>query len=182
MSDLLALRARGDSFILFDEAGNTEIGMAREVIVKNFLESGCDDLVFIDDDVCWQEGALLRLLDHNVDCVGGAYPKRKDPIEWPVDWLDGDELYSVNGLLEVKSLPTGFLRLSRECLATMYDNYGWSMFDNIREETRIYEDISFCQRWRDIDGQVWLDPEITMGHVGNKVFAGNIGDFIKNDT
>lgn len=181
LGDLLALDKRGDKFEIFDEAGNTEIGLAREVIVTKFLESDCDRLVFVDDDVCWQKGALLKLVDHGVEVVGGAYPKRVDPLEWPVKWLQHRaDLVAVNGLLEVEALPGGFVRMSRSCLERMHDEFGPTMFDNIRRAGgRDSEDISFCRRWRSIGGKVWLDPEIRMGHVGYKMFDGHIGDWLR---
>lgn len=182
LGDLIALQKRGDDFILYDEAGNTEISLAREVIVKAFLKTDADKLVFVDDDVCWQKGALLTLVDRPVDVVGGAYPKRKEPLEWPVGWLpSGGDLIAVNGLLEVAALATGFLGLSRACLEKMHAEYGDAMFDNIRHDAGRYsEDISFCARWRAIGGKVWLDPEIKMGHIGPKVFEGHIGNWLRN--
>lgn len=182
LTDLGALRERGDDFLLYDEAGNTEISLAREAIVQHFLESDCTDLVFVDDDVCWQAGALLSLLDRPVDVVAGIYPKRTLPLQWPVGWLEGQkELHAVDGLLEVASVPTGFLRLSRACLERMHKVYGPGMFDNIRHETGRYsEDISFCRRWRSIGGKVWIDPEIAMVHVGPHGFAGHLGDWLRN--
>lgn len=173
----------GLAYVLYDEAGHTEISLARESIFQAFLKSDCSDLVFIDDDVMWERGGLIRLLEHDVDLVAGAYPKRKDPIEWSVGWLDVPELRAVNGLLEVASLATGFMRISRNCAEKMHKEYGATVFDNIRHDTGRYsEDISFCRRWRDIGGKVWLDPEIKMGHIGNKLFSGTIGEFLRNRT
>jgi hypothetical protein len=181
LADLLALTARGDGFMLHDEAGNTEISLAREEIVKRFLASDCTDLVFVDDDVCWEKGALLSLLDRPVDLVAGIYPKRKEPLEWPVGWLPESELHAVDGLLEVAAVPTGFLRLSRYCLERMNAEYGDTIFDNIRtSQGRASEDISFCARWREIGGKVWIDPEIAMGHVGYKAFNGTIGEWLRS--
>jgi hypothetical protein len=180
LTDLGALTARGDGYLLHDEAGNTEISMAREAIVRRFLDSDCTDLVFVDDDVCWEAGALLSLLDRPVDLVAGIYPKRTEPLSWPVGWLEGSDLQAVDGLLEVASVPTGFLRLTRACLERMQAAFGAAMFDNIRHETGRYsEDISFCQRWRSIGGKVWIDPEIHMAHVGYHGFTGRLGDWLR---
>lgn len=181
LTDLVALQKTGAAFDVFDEAGNTEIGAARQEIIDAFLASDCTDLIFVDDDVCWQAGAIQKLLGHKVDLVGGVYPKRKDPIEFPINWLARTELHAVDGLLEVASLPTGFLRISRQCATQMHEAFGALMFDNIREgDRRFSEDISFCKRWRSIGGQVWADPEIKMGHIGNKLFDGHLGDWLRN--
>jgi hypothetical protein len=38
------------------------------------------------------------------------------------------------------------------------------------------EDYSFCKRWRDMGGQVWVDPSISMGHLGTKIWKGRLAD------
>lgn len=180
MADCVSLVERGDRFTIYDEAGNTEISLARESIVKAFLESDADKLLFVDDDVTWQRGALLRLFDNNLSLCAGVYPKRKDPVEWPIGWLPKKELQAIDGWLEVASVATGFLCLSRECLERMNEAFGAAMFDNIRDEKGRYsEDISFCARWRSIGGKVWIDPELKLGHVGFKHFHGSIGDWLR---
>jgi hypothetical protein len=71
MTDWKALRERGDGMELYDEAGNPYIADARAQMVSCFLDSGADELVFIDSDVSWEAGALLRLVDAPVDVVAG---------------------------------------------------------------------------------------------------------------
>lgn len=184
LNDTVELVKRGDTFALFDEAGNTNLQKARRIIIEAFRESDCDFLVFIDDDVFWEAGALLKLLDYPVDFVAGVYPRRKDPLDFPVGWLPDPEkkgLRAVNGLLEVAHAPGGFWRLSRACVDRMWANYGNTLFNRVDDERGEYsEDISFCGRWRAIGGQVWIDPEIAMGHIGPKAFTGCIGDWLRN--
>lgn len=194
-TDLLALQARGDSFTLHDECGNALIADARALIVSQFLESDCDTLVFIDSDVCWEQGALLRLIDHPVDMVAGIYPQRRDPINYCVKWLDKPELQAENGLLEVSGVPAGFMKLTRSQLVKMIEQYPdsefyvevakdhrcWALFADYRiGKHKMGEDYSFCKRWTDMGGKVWIDPEIKMGHVGYKTFNGHLGDYLRS--
>jgi hypothetical protein len=195
-TDLLALQARGDSWTLHDECGNALIADARALIVAQFLASDADTLVFIDSDVCWEAGALLRLVDHPVDMVAGVYPQRKDPINYCVKWdTSKRDLYAVNGLLEVLGVPAGFLKLTRAQLEAMVKQYAdsefyvenapqqraWALFADYRVgKFKMGEDYSFCQRWTDMGGKVWIDPEINMGHCGYKTFSGSLGAWLKN--
>lgn len=195
-TDLLALQARGDSFEVHDECGNALIADARALIVAQFLASKADSLVFIDSDVCWEAGALLRLIDYPVDMVSGIYPQRKDPINYCVKWLDKPELQAdENGLLEVAGVPAGFMKLSRKQLEAMVEQYpdtefyvetapdkkAWALFADYRiGKHKMGEDYAFCRRWTDMGGKVWIDPEIKMGHVGNKTFHGHLGDYLRN--
>ena len=195
MTDILTLQHRGDAFMVHDECGNALIADARAVIVAEFLASDCDKLVFVDSDVCWEAGALVRLLDRKEDFVAGIYPQRKDPINYCVKWLNKPELHAVDGLLEVAGVPAGFMCLSRDMLEKMVAQYpdsefycetapgerAWALFADYRiGKHKMGEDYAFCRRWTDMGGKVWIDPEIKMGHVGYKTFQGHIGNWLKS--
>jgi len=166
------------------------------VIATKFWESDCDDLIFVDSDVTWQAGALLKLVDAPVDLVAGVYPARRDPIFYPLHYLEKEELWAdpETMLLEVKSVATGFMKISRNCIAKMIEAYPekhyytaerdqqfYPLFDHVFEDGYKWgEDYSFCIRWRNIGGQVWIDPEIAMGHIGYKIFQGHLGNYLRN--
>ena len=69
VNDLVMLVARGDKFTLIDDIGSAYIADCRGAIASNFLKTDSDCLVFVDSDVAWEKGALLRLVDHPVDLV-----------------------------------------------------------------------------------------------------------------
>src|SRR5688572_1419621 len=58
--------------------GNCHVDDARNSIVRDFLESDCTDLVFLDADVDWEPEALVQLCQRECDVVGGVYPYRRD--------------------------------------------------------------------------------------------------------
>ena len=150
----------------------------------------------MDSDVTWEAGALLKLVDAPVDLVGGVYPARRDPISYPIHYLDRKELWAdpETGLLEVKSIATGFMKLTRNCIGKMIDAYPekhyytaerdkefYPLFDHAFEDGYKWgEDYSFCIRWAKIGGKVWIDPEIAMGHIGYKIFQGHLGNYLRN--
>ena len=60
------------------------------------------------------------------------------------------------------------------------------LFDCIIDpESRRYlsEDYTFCRRWQDMGGDVWLDPRTALNHIGHYTFRGNIRKLFtgKND-
>lgn len=196
--DMAALIMRGDKVTLIDEVGDTYIDDTRAGIVERALHGTGDVLVMVDHDVCWEANALVRLVDHPVDLVGGIYPKRVDPIVYPVWFLDKEKLWSdpKTGLLEVAGIPAGFMKMSRSMLERMVDHYKDTNFPSTRTPSgklcgifegyrtpsgiKLRDDWAFCQRWRDIGGQVWCDPEIKMSHTGNKAFVGHFGDWLRS--
>lgn len=191
LTDILSLARSGTAVSMDDECGNTNIADARATMVHRFLETSGTDLVFVDNDVMWQAGSIQRLLDHPVEVVGGIYPKRKDPVEFPVRYADGAGpiLDQQTGLLEMGGLSGGFVRWRRsalEKLVAAHQDLNFEvdgkrvcgLFDPYRAgEMKLSEDYAICQRWRDLGGKVWLDPGINMGHAGLKIFVGKFGEF-----
>jgi hypothetical protein len=174
--------------------GCSLITHARNQMAQDFLDSEADRLVFIDSDVSWEPGNLIRLASHPVDFVGGAYRLKQEPESYPVGWAEAPELWADpdTGLLEVASVPGGFLSLSRTVFErlraahpdrgyTHYQFQGHGYFHAPIHDGRLYgEDTAFCADWRATGGKVWLDPELTLTHVGgHTAFVGNIGSWLK---
>jgi hypothetical protein len=52
----------------------------------------------------------------------------------------------------------------------------YALFDSMidgQTDTYLSEDYAFCQRWRDIGGEIWVDLESRLTHVGGHDFHGN---------
>jgi hypothetical protein len=197
LNEVLLLAEKGIKVSVQDEAGNAMIAHSRSLFCALFLESEATDMVFIDHDVTWEPGAMVRLMEHPVEMVAGIYPKRSDPIGFNVRYMqDQKEIWAdpATGLIEVEGVPAGFFRISRTALEKMVVAYpekrftdrhpkkgfAWALFDNIHEGDAYFgEDYSFCRRYRQIGGRVWADPSIEMGHIGNKKFVGRWGDWLK---
>jgi hypothetical protein len=55
-------------------------------------------------------------------------------------------------------------------------------FDTAVREGRYYsEDWTFCENWRDIGGQVWVDKRVLLRHTGTYVFDGNAQEQVFRD-
>ena len=51
---------------------------------------------------------------------------------------------------------------------------GYCLFNPmVRNEHSFGEDMSFCQRWRDLDGDIWLLADAPLGHEGPMYIDGN---------
>ena len=67
-----------------------------------------------------------------------------------------------------------------------FEPFMYALFDCIIDpESRRYlsEDYTFCRRWQEMGGDVWLDPRTALNHVGHYTFRGNIRKLFtgKND-
>lgn len=190
---------RGWAFDIRGFPGIEPISNCRNYIVAQFLASDCDDLLFIDDDLQWQKGAVNRLLDHEVDFVIGVYPYRADPVGFPVRILrQRIEIDPVTGLLEVNGGGFGFARVTRRCVEKMVRSYPELAYPEkgcpndtahmlfqlnvLVDGVQFSEDMMFAKRWQDIGGKMWCDPEITFVHMGMKGFVGHYGDWLRKVT
>jgi hypothetical protein len=60
--------------------------------------------------------------------------------------------------------------------------YMKTYFDTAVRENRYYsEDWTFCENWRDIGGQVWVDKRVLLKHTGTYVFDFQTQDQLYKD-
>lgn len=180
--------------------GMAFIDHARNILCHRFLHEfpHATDLFFLDDDIGWPPEAVLRLLEHDVDIVAGAYPWKQDELGFPVSMIADKEtgrLIERNGLIKASHVPAGFLRMRRSVVERMAEGqpkYPWrdlnghtEFIANIfrtgyHEATgeRAGEDVDFCWRWADMGGEMWIDPDINFSHNGRKRYVGNLSQSI----
>jgi hypothetical protein len=183
--------------------GNSFISHARDRFVADFMaREDFTDLVMLDDDLWWEDDAVLRLLSHNVDVVGGVYPKKEEPLTFPVKRFE-NEAPDSNGLLRVRMLPGGFMRFSRAACEKMYAAYpdlnyhdegipggkncalflpALRMNDENTQMSLWGEDFMFCQRWREIGGEVYADTLLRFKHIGRKSYEACYADYLPEVT
>lgn len=191
------LQAAGHEVRLKFTVGNGLIHHARDRFVADFLTTDCTDLVMLDDDLVWEDGAILRLLSHDVDVVGGVYPKKETPICFPVKSIAGEDIRA-DGLMRVRMLPGGFMRFSRACLEKMtahYSNLAYRdaavpgekncalFLPELRPmgdgDNELWgEDFMFCRRWTEMGGEVWADTLLNFKHIGRASYQARYYDYL----
>lgn len=168
--------------------------MGRNQLAQEFLDSDCERLVFLDSDVTCDVGSILKIARHPVDFVGGAYRFKMKVEQYPVTLMKKDELWAnEHGLLEVETLPGGFLSLSRNVFQKLKDAFPNRSYEHFGKVCNAFfqmpfvngqlcgEDSYFCLEWRQIGGQVFLDPELTLTHWDFRTpYKGNIGHWLLN--
>lgn len=175
-------------------AENCHVDDSRNVLVRDFLESDCDIFVFLDADLRWEPKDLLKLIRHDRDVVAGIYPLKQSPENYPVRFLDGEIWADSDGLVEVESVPTGFLKIKRHVLETLAEKA--PKFTNktdhhsrlkiplifertMENETRWGGDYTFCRKWRATGGKIYIDPEMKFAHEGTSEWVGSLGNHLR---
>lgn len=175
-------------------AGNCHVDDSRNRLVRDFLETDCEQLIFLDVDVSWQPEHLKRLVEYDRDIVAGVYPRRADEQPFPVKPLPGERWSDADGLVEVEGVPTGFLKIKRrvfEALSNIATHHrssddapGRSTIPIIFERalngmSRVGGDIEFCRKARSAGFKVYVDPMMELGHQGIKHYHGCLGHYWK---
>ena len=60
------------------EVGNPYVSQARNVMLRRALDAGADVIVFLDYDLSFRPGDLLKLIETEGNVVGGTYRFRQE--------------------------------------------------------------------------------------------------------
>lgn len=188
-----ALAEAGIGWELAIYSGNCHVDSSRNRLVRDFLRTDCTDYMSLDADVAWVPQDLITLLGYDRDVVAGIYPKKNGDDTYPLLMFEGDIWSDRDGLIEVKGVPTGFLRIRRNVLQTLADN---AVHYNARNEAQdgamamIFErqvidgtlwggDYVFCRKARDAGYKIFIDPEMRFEHSGEESWTGCVGAWLR---
>ena len=188
------LRDSGHKVIPYFHSGNVYIAGARNICVFNFLRSDCDEMIFIDSDIGFEDHAMLKLVKYDKDITAGVYPYKQDNFNFPAglefDTITHNCKEEETGLVTAEWVPTGFMRIKRQVFGKMIEYYKmgidhegvYSFFNTGRifegDNTWYGEDVSFCKRWKAMGGKIFIEPRIDFIHTGIKHFKGNYHEFL----
>lgn len=195
----IALSAAGYSATLQILSGNCHVDDSRNLLVRDFLESDCTDLIFLDSDLGWNGESVIRLLQADRDIVAGIYPLKQVEEDFPVLAIPGKAMRAeADGCVEVEGVPTGFLRIRRRVfekleegadkfktrkdteknrpIAIIFER-GFSRADSIEGCRRIGGDYNFCRKARAAGFSVHVLPDISFEHSGENGWTGNLASF-----
>lgn len=160
------------------------LDLIRNDLVRQFLDSPADRLLFIDADIGYPPEAVLRVANTPRPVVAGVYRKKTDLPEWPIAVETGPfHVDVVTGLIEAASVASGFLCIHRSVFEQLQpsvpyfrDDRGLWMhayFQCLIQDGRYFgEDVVFCQRWRALGGTIWFVPDLQLTHLGEKEYTG----------
>ena len=201
-STLLTLRELGVPVDFRMVVGNSNVARARNELVAHFLASDCTDLLFVDDDIDFEPQAAIELLSSDKPLTGAAGRMRCDKPNsnaavWCCRWLPDAQQglrQDETGAIEVAGIGCGFMLVNRSVFETMIaarpDLSRRAPLDWPEPlRARLYEffafgelseDYAFCQLWRDLGGQVFVRPDIRLGHVGEFTWSGALGEILED--
>lgn len=176
--------------------GCSVVSRARNLLVKDFLESNCTHLLFIDSDINFEPDDILRLLSWSEDPKKGivaGVPRTRSEHKTYIANLDYDDSHELTmnsmGLVRATHVATAFMMVRREVFETLVEAHKeWEYYDTrtdrvlnavfdfkVTEAGYMGEDFLFCDRAREHGYEVWIDPTIKLGHMGVQEYVGDYG-------
>jgi hypothetical protein len=163
--------------------GDSNQARARNILFHAFLRSSADVMLAVDIDQVVTPAVANRLLSHRLDVVVPVINRRISgggPVGEPLASLDID----ADGLIEMKRIGFGVVAFSRDsiermALAAVSSGEVFTHGDSIvpaivsqvvQDGAWLAVDDVFSQRWRSLGGRMWLDADVSAGHVGTQVF------------
>jgi len=146
----------------------------RNQVIGAAQKEGSSHVMFIDYDQTFPENGITTLLGRDKDIIGGCYNRRAFPLQTtveasvdggPVHFLKPDEV--PKELFRCSVVPTGFMLIKMEALKKITPPY--FSFDSL-EGKLVGEDVYFCRKANLAGVEVWADPTIKIGHIGDYVY------------
>lgn len=205
-STIMTLNQHGIRCAFNFVVGSSVVHRARNELLAFFLAAeGFTDAIFIDDDMEWTPNDVLRLLGSDKPVIGGVGRMRvqapnTDPNVWcwrPIHDEKGVLKTDDMGAVEVAGVGGAFLLINKGILVDMLEAHPeWKVsspedwpdaikpfhYEVFRPEQKgdmfTSEDFVFCNRVREFGGSVWVDPSITLGHVGSYNYRGSVQEVL----
>lgn len=166
--------------------GFSLVQFARDYLTYLFLkDESFTHILWADSDLAWRPDSIRRLVDRNLDVVGGVYTT-KSPTNPIYPYISEGPV--VDGLQEVSKLPGGFLLISRKameavaakCRKHKMEHDGVEMvvpyvFELLLNgEDLSGEDYVLCSRLRDAGFKVYAETDIDFTHMGLYEWPANL--------
>lgn len=178
--------------------GFSLVQCARDWLTAEFLSRPeFTHLLWLDDDLGFDPDAILKLLDSNLDVVGGVYPVKCDAGDQFTYIPSGD---TVGYLQPVDRLPGGFLLVKRHVVETVaarcehYQQHYKPSSNETRRTAHVFdvvliddpanpgtkiligEDYLFCRRLLEAGFPLYARTDIRFSHIGRHAWSGRLSD------
>lgn len=200
----MVLNRIGTKWDYWCSSGDFHVERAINKALTMFVESEYDDFLCIDSDEAWNPDGLLRLVAHEEPIVGAAYRKKNRWNQWTATLsLDANsvphgKITETGPLLAASRLPFGYLRIKKAPLLKFQEAFPerwyWDTTDTkdatrvkvtqfittaLRDHEFFSQDFNFSEDMKALGFELWLEPNITIGHFGLTEYIGNLDQYLR---
>lgn len=151
---------------------------ARDTIARYAVDQGYDYILYVDSDMVFDKSDIERLVSHNTDICSGLYisrdgqnnnvayseiiTRRRWPYREPKLIVD----HTTSGYGSVAAVGFGFCLIKTSVAESMFKHYK-SIFE---PKWGVGEDAAFCIRAKRCGYEIYIDRDVRLGHIGEKVY------------
>jgi hypothetical protein len=178
------------------EVGSPYISFARASALRKALDTQPDVVVFIDHDMSWKPGELLRLIRTEGPVVAGTYRFKQAEEKYMGNWrcdADRNPETRPDGCIRGEWVPAGFLKVTGQAIHDFMGAYPELIFGSrYRPHIDLFnhgasdyvwygEDYAFSRRWNAAGGEIWIVPDLELTHHGadGTPYPGNLSDHLR---
>lgn len=166
-------------------ANESILTIARNELINLAYNGNYESMVFIDDDELWEPDSLLEIIESVKDVVALPVVNKGDErLEYNVNFrITENYMDNLDRYIKVKSVGTGFLKLSRKVIVDLCESnpiisFRGKQLYNVFEfgysnSSFIGEDILLCKKITELGHTIWVNPKYTVSHMGTKMYQGN---------
>jgi hypothetical protein len=165
-------------------ANESILPMARNELFALAYKENYDSMIFIDDDEYWDANTLIEIIKSDKDVITVPVVNKGDKeITFNVWLTENFEKDYQDGYIKIEKCGTGFLKLSKKVIVDLWESNTELTFrnkklKNICEYTYkngdfIGEDITLSSKIKELNYNIWLNPNHTVSHIGNKMYKGD---------
>ena len=147
----------------------TLVHIARDRLAQHAVNNGFDEVLWIDSDMVFDRHVYEDLKDAGRDMVCGWFISRHYPYVSCL-FRSMDPVERIN---EVPDVPFrvagcgfGCVLMKAEILKQVMVSNGGKCFV---PSQKLGEDCAFCKRVTDLGFEIWCEPTVRVGHVGNLI-------------
>lgn len=152
---------------------------ARDAIARYAVDNDYDYVLYADSDMVFTADDVKKLVSNNADICSGLYvtrhgenrnvcykriiTRRRFPYRQPSLIHDT----AITGYGPVEAVGFGFCLIRTSVLKSMFKRYK-SIFE---PKWGVGEDIAFCIRAKKCGYKIFIDRDVKLGHIGEKVYG-----------
>lgn len=182
VTDFFKMQTPAAHDIILEQPFGFSVPDARNFVVNKAIKEDFDYIFFVDDDVLIPRNALVQLVHHKADIVGGFYYRKYFPLEStgmhvnendepvPIEILTNKQIqenikgYKIGDIIHnTLVLPSGVTLIKTEVFKNMESP--WYRTCTINGRATITEDTYICQKARDLEYDIITDLGIQCIHV-----------------
>lgn len=167
--------------VIFNNAKGCSLAMNRIKLCEDAVESDCDYILFLDDDMRVPMHTVLMFLKRQKDVVACNYARKELPPRPTTVGLDGNYLFTEEestGLEKVKSAGTGIMMIKIDVFKNI--EAPWFCEDPVK---KIGEDVWFCNQARAAGYDINIDHDLSkdVAHIGEFEYTLQLAEAFKDD-